>query len=213
VIFKILDQNPKMEVALGATLALRHMSSFYDAVRNRSFPEGELIIFDFSGISAVNTSYLKATVFWVFLCGQLFAAKNSIAFSPKDPTDARPYDLFVGARNVSSDVKVEIVEFFESRELPFLLAESMGDNDTIETGTIVGHLEPALRETFEVLVDIGRAHAPVLHAKNPGTKLTVTAWNNRLNELFERRLVRRFKNGRAIEYEPLAKRILWERRL
>jgi hypothetical protein len=80
----------------------------------------------------------------------------------------------------------------------------------IEEAMLLGHLDGALKMTFEALVKQKVAAAPCLFNLYPNENITVTAWNNRLNDLHSLRLVRKIRSGRSWEYQPLTKKILWE---
>src|SRR6478609_1442897 len=98
---------------------------------------------------------------------------------------------------------------FKPRGLPLLCGKKMR-NDLITEGTVVGHLDPALRATLSAVTKRATATAPLLHNEHPNEKITVTAWNNRLNDLYQLRLVRRVRAGRTWEYHSLAKELVWE---
>jgi len=71
-----------------------------------------------------------------------------------------------------------------------------------------GALDPALRETLTTLCRAGRATAPELHAASLQT-INVTAWNNRLAELYAKRLATRERDGKRWIYESVAAEVLY----
>ena len=185
------------------------MFSVAKAVAEGSLPQGSLVLLDFSEIEAVNASYIKGTAFWLLTCGQLSTRPSDSHFSPRHSADPRPYDLFVSVTGLATDLVEEFREFLRPRGLPLLHAIRV-KGEGIEEARLLGHLDSALLHTLKVLCRQGRATAPQLFEANREESVTVTAWNNRLNDLSGLRLVRRFRAGRAWEYEPLAARILWE---
>jgi len=180
------------------------------SMSQRTLPEGELITLDFSGVAAINGSYIKSTVLWLFLCGQL-SSRGSYAESPiRHPSEPRPYDLFVAVGGLTQEVEEEFIEFFRARRIPVVVAKEWSD-DNIQEATLEGHLDPALKSTFNALLRRGGSNAPQLHQDLPKEGITVTAWNNRLSDLNAFRLVRRTRNGKLWEYKPIAERITYGR--
>jgi hypothetical protein len=112
---------------------------------------------------------------------------------------------------MARDVEDEFVEFFSTRQLPFLIAARIKDS-TIFSATLQGHLEPALKATLSALLQRGASSAPQLHEAFPAERVTVTAWNNRLADLHAVRLVSRTRNGKVWEYKPVIERIVYGRR-
>lgn len=103
-----------------------------------------------------------------------------------------------------------MVDFFRSRQAPIVIATKWKDSEVF-AAVVEGHLDNALLMTLSALSLERAATAPLLHAKHPSEKITVTAWNNRLNDLHALRLVRRQRNGRVWDYEPLAQNITYGR--
>jgi hypothetical protein len=200
---------PRNEVALGATLGSQHMENLYQSIAKQAIPVGEIIILNFKGIEQVNGSYIKTTALWVFLCGQMAVNAAKASIPPRHFSDLRPYDLYVAVSNLAPDVRNEFNDFLQPRRIPMLLAKRFNDKN-IEEAVLLGHLDDALRMTLEALVKHGVATAPRLSDLYPNVNITVTAWNNRLNDLHALRLVRRVRSGRSWEYQPLTKKIIWE---
>ena len=166
-------------------------------------------VLDFSGLDSVNSSYIKGTAFWLFICGQLTTKGPGSHLSPRHPADPRPYELYVCVAGLSPEVVVEFQEFLKPRELPMLYARRL-KGEAIEEAVLLGYLDPTLRQTLKAIAAEGRTTAPALHQSHSDEDVTVTAWNNRLNDLHSFRLVRRVRAGRAWEYEAIAKKIIWE---
>ena len=79
----------------------------------------------------------------------------------------------------------------------------------IVRGRLVGaELDKALRETLAIVVAAaGRVTAPQLQIDDPHRR-TPTAWNNRLNDLAARSLIRREQSGRRWSYWAYVKEIV-----
>lgn len=209
MVIRLRDCPPRSSVALGATLAEQHMALVYAAVDNGNIAPGSLVTLDFGGIDGVNASYIKGTALWLFTCGQLFAKNQDPPISPRHLADPRAYDVYVCVTGLTNEVKAEFQELLKPRGLPLLLARRF-KAAIVEEAVLLGHLDPALRLTLDAVVRQSTVSAPGLHVSFPNEKITVTAWNNRLNDLHALRLVRRVRAGRTWQYESLTKRIVWE---
>ena len=205
---KLHECATKNGAGLGATLAELHMAAVHKAVADGTIPSGTLVILDFEKMGAVNGSYIKGTAFWLLTCGQLSSGYSENIVPPRHAADPRPCDLFVCVTGLSSDLVTEFQEFLKPRGLPLLFAKKIVGG-AVNEAILLGHLDPALRFTLNAVTDKGTCTAPQLHEMFPDQKITVTAWNNRLNDLHSLRLVRRTRVGRGLEYSPLTKVILW----
>jgi hypothetical protein len=209
VIIKLHECAPKKGAGLGATLAELHMVAVHKGVSEGTIPPGTLIVLDFERMVAVNGSYIKGTAFWLLKCGQLSCSGNSEnIIPPRHTADPRPYDLFVCVSGLSPEVMTEFQEFLKPRGLPLLYAKKFAGG-TVNEAIMLGHLDPALRFTLNAMTKQGICTAPQLHELFPDQKITVTAWNNRLNDLHSLRLVRRARVGRGLEYNPITNNIIW----
>jgi hypothetical protein len=205
---KLHECVPKSPTGLGATLAELHMVAVHKAVADGTIPPGTLVILDFEKIGAVNGSYIKGTASWLLTCGQLSSGNTENIVPPRHVADPRPYDLFVCVTGLSPELVTEFQEFLKPRLLPLLFAKKLAGG-AVQEALLLGHLDPALRFTLNAVTNNGTCTAPQLHEMFPDQKITVTAWNNRLNDLHSLRLVRRVRVGRSLEYSPLTKNILW----
>lgn len=209
MIVKLRNCSPKTTTGLGASVAEQHMSRVHKTVADGTLPPGSLIILDYAGLAAVNASYIKATAHWLYACGQLSAKSPESVIAPRHPADVRPCDVFVAVSGLTEDVLKEFQEFLLPRKTPLVLARKFQD-EAIQEASLLGYVDPTLLSTLKSLCQRGRSTAPELFQDHPDQKVTVTAWNNRLSDLHELRLVRRFRAGRAWEYETLARRFTWE---
>jgi hypothetical protein len=209
MLIKLRECLPKTSMALGASLAEQHMGSVHKAVAESTISPSSLILLDFSGIDTVNGSYIKGTALWLLTCGQLSASNSAVLPAPRHQADPRSCDLYVAVAGLSPDVTVEFQEFFKPRRLPLLSARRL-KGGVIEEAVLLGHLDPVLTFTLKAALHRGPVTAPDMHRAFPDGDVTVTAWNNRLNELHALRLLRRLRAGRAWKYEPLVNKIIWE---
>jgi len=202
MIITLSDRKPRSTQALGASLAEQHLSALRAALEKGEIPTGTLVLFDFKGIQSTNGSYIKGSAFWVFLCGQLSTRHDASDLVGSGSTDPKPYDLYCAVANLSPEVEAEFNEFFGSRGLPFLIATRWND-EKVYSARLEGGIEPTLHKSLTYLVSMGKASAPEMHLRHPHENITVTAWNNRLSDLHALRLVRRVRNGRQWEYQPV----------
>lgn len=184
------------------------MAAVHKGVAEGTIPSGTLVVLDFGKMRAVNGSYIKGTAFWLLKCGQLSAGNSENIIPPRHVADPRPYDLFVCVTGLSSDLITEFQEFLKPRGLPLLFAKKI-KSGAVDEAILLGHLDPALRFTLNAMTEKGTSTAPQMHELFPDQKITVTAWNNRLNDLHSLRLVRRTRVGRGLEYSPLTESIIW----
>ena len=206
---KLHDCAPKRGTGLGATLADQHMTPIHKSVANGTIPPGTLVVLDFTKLDAVNGSYIKGTALWLLTCGQLSTGNPQKVIAPRHAADPRPYDLFVCVAGLSPEVQLEFQEFLKPRGLPLLFARVL-KGDVVKEAVLLGHLDSALRFSLDAVTKYGSCTAPQLYKLFPEQDVTVTAWNNRLNDLHALRLVRRTRAGRGWEYKPLTKKIVWE---
>lgn len=72
------------------------------------------------------------------------------------------------------------------------------------SASLVGSLDPGQRSTFAAVMK----SAEVTGASLGGTDgVTATAWNNRLKDLYDKRLIRREKRGREQVYSPVVSEV------
>jgi hypothetical protein len=77
----------------------------------------------------------------------------------------------------------------------------------IKRAALVGSLDPAQRSTLDAVMEVGEVTGAELERQKPDVEIRATAWNNRLRDLHERRLLRRSKRGREQVYFPVVEAI------
>jgi hypothetical protein len=185
--------QPRRALALGATLGqdllVRARTELICAEQ-----EDCALLLDVEKTTAINASFLKATVFWAFRCGQAEARKEPA--SSNEPWAVRPLRLFPMVLNCSVEVQEEVDEFFRGRNCPLLHVEKNGHT------TVLGLLDPALRRTRDLLCTAGKATAADLAARGQ-EQISVNGWNNRLADLHLLRLAVRSREGKFWVYSPV----------
>jgi hypothetical protein len=79
----------------------------------------------------------------------------------------------------------------------FLIRPSSGKKRVL---TLIGPMDEAERRTLQKVADLGEATGAILERESPEEKIRATGWNNRLKELYEKRVLRRSKRGREQVY-------------
>jgi hypothetical protein len=186
------------------------MAPIKSAINAGELLAGEVVLLNFKDVAAINGSFIKATAYWLHLCGQLSVLNPIERPDARHPADPVPFDLYPVIFGVSGEVLEEIVEFFRGRRAPVLIAISLDPNE-ISQAVVEGHLDPALRFALSALVENPNSGAPELHALNSKEKVTATAWNNRLADLHRLRLATRQRCGRTFHYKSISKKVCYGR--
>lgn len=149
---------------------------------------GNMVFLDFTGILMVNGSWLNAAIAPLFR----WSAETQ-------------NDLFPVLCRYPSDWldEIELVALINKQCYP--LANST--NIPVESLRLVGPIDESLRDTFFSLTDLKSATGAELARSVPDAGIQPTAWNNRLKELYDMRLLVRRKEGRQQIYSPLAEEV------
>jgi len=149
---------------------------------------GESVLLDFKHIEYVTGSWINAML--VPLLKRSAEEGNDffvlLANFPRNSID----DLFLVA---------------EQTRIPFLLTDNTKMTDRAE---LVGILDPGQRATLMAVQELGETTGADLERRRPKENTKATAWNNRLKDLFEKRLLRRRKQGREQLYEPIVSEVI-----
>jgi len=191
---------------LGASAAEQMIAALWPTLSE--LPPGEIILLDFEGVTAVNGSFIRSSLLYLYVCGRVSAGDSTLLAAVGRAGGLRPLDIYPICYRLLPDVRDEIDEVFRPREVPFLLARVVKESRLIEAD-IGGHLGMAPRQTLAALVAAGgeATAAQLSHGRDLGR----TAWNNRLNELVALRLCRKLRVGREWCYRTVAERFSWEK--
>jgi len=187
-------------VRIGATRAQDDMADLPQRVAAEKTPPS--VFLDFTGIEAINGSYARASAAWLLNCSiAVRTGEPANMPSSPDPWEIRPLPiqaLFV--INLSDEVREEIDLLFKQQRLPCLEAVDWDENE-VRKVRILGHLDPQLFRALECLQTVGNgAVAETLWKRFPEDRIGMTAWNNRLSELYQRHMVSRVKDGKFWRY-------------
>jgi hypothetical protein len=187
----------------GATMARVDLRLIVeDLIRIAPSANGALdVVLDFTGIVSATSSYLKRSVLWLYDCARLAAEGGHAGALDDLPI---PLDIYVFITGLADDVCAELKEVLLQQNR-ICLEVPPDVTDSIPQARLLGPLDQALRDTLDALARTHRATATELHQAyiSDRQKITVNAWNNRLSDLFCKRLARRSKVGRHWVYEPV----------
>src|SRR6185503_11397460 len=185
---------PAAAHATGATLGQTHLRPLRELLLQvpPAEDEGEVVVLDFKDIQETNGSYLRATLLWLYGCGQMAAA--GAAYTTTMDDNPVPLNIYPVAANLSREVVEQMEETFAHRELPCLEALTRSESaDVVKSARLHGVLERTLKRSLQSLMAEQTATAKDLCDKHPDEEINITAWNNRLAELHKLRLARRSK--------------------
>lgn len=151
-------------------------------------PPGEVVWLDFAGAEIVTGSWVNAAL---------------VPFM-KWAADER-HDLFPVIVNARPDWRDELELVAEWNHLCFLVGDGKVPPRRV---ALVGPLEPAQRATLIALLDLREATGAALERHRPDDGVRATAWNNRLKDLYEKRLLRRARRGREQVYSPVVREVV-----
>ena len=151
-------------------------------------PTGDIGLLDFSGVEAVTGSWINAAL--VPLLRWAADEQN---------------DLFPVLLNFNSDWLDELQLVADWTHNCFLVGRGKG---LPRSATVIGPLDVGQRETLDAVMKAPEITGAALERLRPMDGVKATAWNNRLKDLFEKRLIRREKRGREQLYSPVITEVL-----
>jgi hypothetical protein len=169
----------------GRVLGKTHFAKACELLANS--PPGEVVILDFERVKRVSGSWLNAML--IPLNQWMADARNN--FFPV---------LLNAQRNWLDDLQM-VAEWYH---VGFLVAK---EGRELRQATLVGPLDPAQRATFDAVLEYGEVTGAELERRRRSDNVQATAWNNRLRDLFQKRLIRRRKQGREQIYFPVVKEV------
>ena len=82
-----------------------------------------------------------------------------------------------------------------------------GRGRALRRASLVGTLDPAQRTCLEAVTKAAGVTGAGLERQQPGERIGATAWNNRLKDLFQKRLIQRERRGREQVYFPVVREV------
>src|SRR6185295_674028 len=144
---------------------------------------GELVMLDFQGVEVVTGSWLNAMIVPLYR----WAADEQI-------------DLFPVLCNPRHDWLDDLRLVAEWTHQCFLVANA---KTTPRKAKLVGSLDPGQQTTLEAVLGLREVTGAELERERPDESVKATAWNNRLKDLHNKRLLRRTRKGREQLYSPV----------
>jgi len=190
--------------AIGAAAGERLLTDVLAAARNAAFDEaGVVIAVNLGRVTLATTSYVKSGLLPLFFSGQRHADKASSGLVDSQGISA--INLYPVFTNVDPEVLDTVHEVFGGRRLPVITA--VLTDEGLNEGRINGYLDEALARTLRLIRGREQVTALDLAAEFSAEGIKPTAWNNRLNDLWRLRLLRRTKRGKAWWYKSVIKEL------
>ncbi|WNG33298.1 hypothetical protein F0U61_06455 [Archangium violaceum] len=202
LVYSLKDRWPGVPDAFGATRGQQHIAPLLSELHGA--PSGEIVIYDFEGIEHTTASYINATVFRLLRASGRAIEEASVSVTSGGADSGEALDIFLLVANLSEDVAEELQTVLKSHNAVCLEATKW-DGNGIAQARVRGVLDGVLRDTLVRVVTNRNATATMLAEREPPN---VTGWNNRLMELYRRRLVTRIKEGRQYIYSSLCSEVI-----
>ena len=169
----------------GRTSGTKHFAAVCEKLAGS--PRGTTVLLDFSGVRYVTGSWLNAMLVQFFD----WAAKPENDYFP-----------------LLSNVEDEWLDDFSlvaewNHQCYIIIADGV---NPMRTGVLVGNLEAAQQDSLNAVLG-GQGITGAELERKSGDGVRATAWNNRLKDLYQKRLLRREKKGRQQLYFSIVKEI------
>lgn len=145
------------------------------------------VLLDFEGVELVTASWINEAIAPLieWACG----ARN---------------DLFPVLINFKADWFDELSVVSELTHKFFLVGEG---KDGGSNAILIGKLDVGQRETFDAAISMNEVTGAMLEKSGRNPAVQATAWNNRLRDLYQKRLLKRKKVGREQIYTPVIREV------
>ncbi len=150
---------------------------------------GEIVLLDFNGVSLLSGSWANTMLVPLYRR----VAEDQV-------------DLFPVLVNVSSDCLHDLLLVAEWNHQCYIHAEEK-HGEPIKA-VLIGTLDPGQLSTLKAVLEHGEITGAELERLQPADSTKATAWNNRLKDLYKKRLLCRRKQGREQVYFPVVKEII-----
>jgi hypothetical protein len=141
---------------------------------------GEVVLLDFDKVGYVSASWITAMM---------------VPLSRRAAEEVN--DFFLLLRNFPADSLDDLKLVADQNRVPFLLLAGK------TKARLIGTLDSGQQETLRSVEELGEVTGAELAVKKPALKTSGPAWNNRLRDLHEKRLLRRRKQGREQIYRAV----------
>lgn len=145
-------------------------------------PVGERVVLDFGGVETVTSSWINE------------ALVPMLRWSADERVDLFPILLNFEAGSID-----ELKLVADWTHNCFL----MSSGRSLKSGILIGNLDFAQRATLHAVLEVPGITGAELERRNANEGIRATAWNNRLRDLYDKRLLRREKRSREQLYSPV----------
>jgi hypothetical protein len=145
----------------------------------------EKIFLNFAGIDVATVSYLRESV-----------------IGYRDFTRAARQNIYPIVANPTPAVVEELEHLLNARN-DALWCCWIDAEDRITSYHVLGELDPAQRQTFDKVRELGGSTAPQLADRFPDLGIGTTAWNNRLSGLAAKGLLVETRQGKTKTFRPV----------
>lgn len=184
MVIKIANQLGKR--LQGRVFGRKHFAQVCEYLANAS--QGEIVFLDFQGVEHITGSWINSMIVPLF----------------RWSCDGQN-NLFPILCNIHMAWLDEFRLIADWNHQCYLLVSDV--KEPPGSAQLIGSLESVQKKSLEVVLQEGRVTGAELERKMPDEHIKATAWNNRLKDLFEKRLVRREKRGREQVYFPVVKEV------
>jgi hypothetical protein len=146
-------------------------------------PPGEVVFLDFSGVDLVTGSWVNAMLVPFF----------------RWAADERN-DVFPVICNAQEGWLDDLALVADWTHQCYLVAAGEAPP---HKAMLIGSLDPGQQATLDALLELQEATGAALERLRPDANIKATAWNNRLKDLHDKRLLRRERRGREQVYTPV----------
>lgn len=180
---RLLDLMDGNRILSGAVAGRRLLSALIADTPSAIDPTPSFL--DFGGVEVATASFLRESV---------------VAF--RDYARQSLPNIYPAVANLNAAVAEELEFFARSRSDVFWSCK-LDLQGNVTAARLIGDLDPAMRTTFDAVLESGATSAPELATRFEDEGIGPTAWNNRLSALTSRALLVERRQGKSKSFSPL----------
>ncbi len=170
-------------VLAGSAAGRKLLATLIDATPAATAPEK--VFLDFIGIEVATVSFLRESV-----------------IGYRDFTRASRQNIYPIIANPEPAVVEELEHLVKARNDVLWCCWLDAQDNTVRQ-QFIGELDPAQRQTFDKVCELGMSTAPELADRFPDIGIGATAWNNRLSGLAAKGLLVETRQGKTKTFRPV----------